>query len=320
MNGQKRTLRTTNKVKFIIGTVLILVFVWLVSTYFDFQTIKDIGMFIIKHPFLLVSMFFVYLSAFLIRAYAWYLYMQKRVLFKVCVSGVFYSMFFNHLLPFKGGDLVRIGVVLLERGRKIKKDEVIHSVIVMRLLDLIVLVSITAIGLFFTFQNVFLSPTILVGILILFSMLLLFFFLAKSKFQNFYQRQLNLLIKGLTGFRGIFLILTIICSWFFEGIIVFGFLIYSSNAITIYEAIWVNSLTVGGQFFQITPGGAATYEAIMTFGLKVLSVSFATGLSVALISHLFKFIFSFIVGAFAYIMLPIDITRICSLFKERGFS
>jgi len=284
------------------------------------KALKEIGMFVIEQPFLLFAMISVYLSSFLLRAYAWYLYMQKKVFFKTCVSGIFYSMFFNHLLPFKGGELVRIGTVLLEKKRKLNKDEVIHSVIVMRLLDVLTLISITAIGFFLMFNRVYLSSYVIVGLLFPFVIVVTFFFLTKNKLQSFYKRHLNFFLNGFRGIKGIFTILMVICSWIFEGIVVMGLLMNSPNAISFLEAIWVNSLTVGGQFFQVTPGGAATYETIMTFGLKILGISYSTGLSVAIISHLFKYIFSFVVGTIAFKLQPIDLTNIRSLFKERGFS
>jgi uncharacterized membrane protein YbhN (UPF0104 family) len=309
-----------SKIKMLVGLLLVILCLWLVLFYFDWNILKDMGILIVMHPALLIFMIFVYLQAFFLRAYAWYLYMQKRVLYKVCLSGVFYSMLFNHLLPFKGGDLVRIGIVVLQNENKMKKDEVIHSVLVMRFLDVFILAAISACGGLLLFQNVFIARPFVYIALLAGGLLAFIFLIANKCFKDFYTRHWRLLKAGLIGKQGFYIVSIVIISWFLEGIVLFGVLMDHSNPITWLQAVWVNSLTVGGQFFQITPGGLATYEAMMSFGLKALNVPYATGLAAAVVTHLFKFIFSFIVGIIAFTLHPLDVTRIRSLLKERGFS
>lgn len=307
----------TNNLKRIIGFSLIFICIWLIVKHFDLQSLLQLCRFIAEHPILLMGMFFLYFVAFLLRAYAWFLYIGKRVSFTVCVSGVFYSMFVNHILPFKGGDLVRIGIATIHTDSKAKADEIIHSVIMMRIIDMCILAIFSAFGIYVWIHEVIISNLwiyvlVICGLLTLFLIIIL-----KTQLKDFVMRHLSLIKNGLRGMKGNVILISVIFSWFLEGFVLYFILLGKPNSISVTEAVWVNSLTVGGQFFQVTPGGIATYEAMMTFGLNIVHVPYSTAFSAAIVTHLFKFIFSFIVGFIAYVLVPIKREKINEFLRTK---
>ena len=64
--------------------------------------------------------------------------------FLTCLLGVLYSLFVNHLLPIKAGDLVRMKI--MSTRDDISGEDAAHSVIILRLLDMIFLIGFTIIG------------------------------------------------------------------------------------------------------------------------------------------------------------------------------
>ncbi|WP_243291199.1 lysylphosphatidylglycerol synthase transmembrane domain-containing protein [Bacillus sp. FJAT-47783] len=308
---------STNNLKRIIGFTLFFLCIWLIVNYFDLQSFINLSRFIVDHPTLLTGMFFLYLTAFLLRAYAWFLYIGKRVSYKVCVSGVFYSMFVNHLLPFKGGDLVRIGIGTLHSPQNMKADEIIHSVVMMRIVDVCILAIFSAFGLYVWIHEVIISIRWLYVLGICGLLTFFLFFTFKTKLKGFVMRHLTIMKNGLRGMKGVVILFSIIFSWILEGFVLYFILLGEPTSITITEAVWVNSLTVGGQFFQVTPGGIATYEAMMTFSLNIVHVPYTTAFSAAILTHLFKFIFSFFVGFIAYLLVPIKREKITEFLRSK---
>ena len=57
-------------------------------------------------------------------------------------------------------------------------------------------------------------------------------------------------------------------SWICEAFVIYEI----ANSLTFLQAVWVNSVTIAGQVFQLTPGGLGTYETVMTFALRALGV------------------------------------------------
>lgn len=298
-----------------IGVFVICLGVWMAIQYFQLQHLKQLGIWVLNQPLLLVTIFSLYFSAFVLRAYAWYEYVNRTISFRYCLSGIFYSMFFNHILPFKGGDVIRIGVATVEPNRTSKVSEIVHSVIILRLIDIGILFLFTSIGFFVWIGN---TPVPVngnapfIGGIVLAAL----FLLTSKRFRKIAQRQWALLSVSLRGKKGFFIIFLIFLSWILEASVVYTFIRFQPYHLTFIEAIWVNSLTVGGQFFQITPGGIASYEAFMTFGLRAFHIPFSDALSVSIMTHLFKFIFSFFVGYLAFMLVPLNRSTIKEFLQQ----
>jgi len=131
---------------FVCKLMLFAAFVGLCVFFLDLKAINRQLLTLLHHPFTLAGMALLYGMAFCLRAFAWKWYVNKDVAFSVFLYAQFYSLFINHVLPVKAGDAVRIG--LLAKEKDVQWDESLHSVVVMRSLDLLVLAAYAGIGVF----------------------------------------------------------------------------------------------------------------------------------------------------------------------------
>ncbi|MEH7356880.1 lysylphosphatidylglycerol synthase transmembrane domain-containing protein [Neobacillus drentensis] len=318
-NGQKNMNRTFVKWGIrLTGLLIAGTFIFLSYRYFHLgEFLANTQKFFFENPLILLVVTFSYLFSFLLRAEAWRLYLGKSVRFSSCLQGVFLSLFINHISPFKVGDAVRVGI-LSWREKNIKPEISAHSVVVLRIFDMVFLVLFSLIGLL-AFSKTFIFRFSL-GFLLLLSLLglILIFILYKYR-PSFVSKHIIFFKEALSGRNLVTIVTLIALSWALEGAVVWGVTKSLGQGLPLYKAIWVNSLTVGGQVFQITPGGISTYESVMTAALTSFHYPVKDGYMVALVSHSFKFIFSYIVGFVLLIRSPITrIKQIKTLLLKRG--
>lgn len=267
---------------------------------------------IASRPPVLILIFVSYFSAFLARGIAWKLYLKGRARLTTCMYGLFYSLLLNHLLPVKVGDFARIGI-LNARETEISTQEAMNSVVVLRLLDTAILFFMALLGLLFLDLPITkVLVTGLTGAVIILAILLFF------RFKSFFYNHLAIMKSAFLGWQGLLIIVLTFGSWILEAGVIYGVIKNGGMEYTILKAIWVNSLTVAGQIFQITPGGIASYEAIMVFALGATGVAVERGYSAAVITHGLKYLFTFIVGGAAVAAYPIPIHLLKKWTKERG--
>lgn len=298
-----------------VGVLLTSFFIFFSIVYFDLSYIKLIVKNLLNEPgwFILISIG--YAASFILRALAWWLYLNKRLLFKDCLDAIWYSLFINHLLPFKVGDVVR-GYYITKITNRVNWDESLHSVIVLRAVDIITLILFSGLGLFLLFGKITFNVTfflytsiVIIGVGL--------FFLMKGKWSQWFSKHINLVKEAFLGKYSFIIICCILFSWILEGVVVFGLASIFPVSLSYLRAVWANSLTVGGSVFQIAPGGLATYESIMTFALTNLNIAGEESYSLALLSHGYKFLFSYIVGVYVMISSPLRVTTILREIKKR---
>jgi uncharacterized membrane protein YbhN (UPF0104 family) len=238
-----------------------------------------------------------YAFAFVLRAYAWRLYLRNTITLGEALAGLCYSLLFNHLSPVKAGDMVRVAAVT-KKGR-VSWAVALQSVIVLRTLDLLVLVVIAGMGAIFLWNE---QISITAGIVLVLMGMTAGVMLWRSP--RFVASHVMNIKEVLFSQTGVFILLLTIGSWVAEAAI-----IYTLASLTIWEAIWVNSITIAGQVFQFTPGGIGTYETVMTFALGIIGVAARDGYEWALLSHGFKFIFSYVTGVIVLVVFPIQFTK-----------
>jgi glycosyltransferase AglD len=288
----------------VIGLVLIGIFIFLSLQYFHAENFfMETKRFFLGNPLLIFFVTVCYFLSFILRAEAWRLYLGKEVKFFSCLQGVLLSLFVNHITPIKVGDIVRIGV-LSWREKNIKPEISTHSVVVLRAMDMFFLLLFTFIGLV-VFSKAFNFHLTLGLLFILILIGLIGIFLILKNCPPFVEKHILLLKTSLAGRRFVSIFTLIALSWTLEGAVVWGVTASIGNSLPIYKAIWVNSITVGGQVFQITPGGISTYESVMTAALTSFHYSVEDSYMVALVSHSYKFIFSYLVGFLLLIHSPI---------------
>ncbi len=254
----------------------------------------------------------VYTSAFLFRALAWKMFLRDQITYKSSIIGIFYSFVLNHILPIKGGDLIRAGVVSMRHELSYKRS--LTSVILMRGLDLLILTTFTLIGAFIYGYQI----SVWLFFLTALGTIVLSFVAWKLQDKIDWLKQGFIHLKGL-GFKYATGILSLtILSWILEGVVLFQVAKQFLSPLGYLQSVWVNSLTVAGQVFHFTPGGLGTYESVMTAVLVFIGFGMKTGYSIALTTHLFKFLLSFLIGVGLVIWTPIPIHTIKGWIQRKG--
>lgn len=291
-----------------IGAVCLLLFVVLSFHVLDVQSLFAQLRSLLHRPILLALLIILYGASFLLKAYAWRLYLHEKITLREGLYGLLYSLLVNHLSPLKIGDAVRIAAVT--KRERVSFAEAAQSVIVMRLLDLLVLGLFGAFGTLLLFQQVSLRVLLFVlGIALMLTIVLLL----RHKAPHFLKKELGQLSSALQGGRGAAIIAFVTVSWVFEASVIFGI----SSDVSFWKAVWVNSVTIAGQVFQLTPGGVGTYETVMTFALGAVGVPMQKAYEWALLSHGFKFLFSYGTGLLVFLVYPIQLASYLR-YKKKG--
>jgi uncharacterized membrane protein YbhN (UPF0104 family) len=292
-----------------------LVFLILSWQYFDLSIMsKQLKSLIFNYEWLVI-LTISYLLAFVMRAMAWKWYRDVGVPFKIYLYALFYSLLFNHLLPVKVGDLIRVGV--LAKEKQSSWDTAMHTVIMMRIIDLVCLAIFASIGA--VLLSVSLIYSIIMAVLIVMAILgglaLLYIIHKKPPFlikhieivkEAFYYKK-SILIFGLVAI-----------SWILEAVVVLGVIQSIQYEIPFWESIWVNSITITSQVFQFAPGGLGTYESTMSFALAQIGFSWQDAYHIAIITHAYKFLFSFLVGGITYMLHPISASQLIKWRRQKG--
>ncbi|WP_349408080.1 lysylphosphatidylglycerol synthase transmembrane domain-containing protein [Pseudalkalibacillus sp. SCS-8] len=254
----------------------------------------------------------VYCLAFVLRAIAWRLSLMDTISLKWGMIGIFYSFVMNHILPIKAGDLIRAGVVTTHHDITYRQS--LFSVVALRSLDLIILGSIALFGAFYFGYHI--SSLIFFLIVACLGIGMWFAWIYRSRF-IWIRKGIDHLIQ--LGWRRSLLIISISgMSWILEGIVLYEVSNLFSEGLSFFKSVWANSVTIAGQVFHFTPGGLGTYESVMTGVLLFLGISLKTGYTLALLTHLYKFILSFIIGIILVIWTPIPWASLKGWIRKKG--
>ncbi|MFC3883163.1 YbhN family protein [Bacillus songklensis] len=310
-------MKLIKKIIFIVGILLVLAFCYISLEAFDWSKLHFSLHSLWNHPQWLFLMTFFYTLAFLLRAIAWKMYMKGKITLSSAVVSLFYSLAINHLFPVKAGDMVRIGIIR-NKNKNIAIDEAIHSVVMMRLFDMLSLIGIAAIGLYLVagYIRFFVVPfSLLFGLGLCFCLAL---FVGLKKARHLGRRQFGLLRESVLTKQFPFLLVLIWLSWISEGVVVYSIANVIGCSLSAVESVWVNSMTIGGQVFQITPGGIATYETIMSGALTLIKLPLEDSYIIALTSHAYKFIYSYAAGIIALLFMPITVSQLRLWMRKKG--
>ncbi len=303
-----------SRIKLSIAILLILSFILLTFKYFDAEKIWNSMLGIIQHPILFLSILVIYFMSFYCKAIAWKFYLRGRARLSTCLIGIFYSLLVNHLLPIKIGDLLRIKI-MSTRDKQITDEEAFHSVLILRVLDMLSLMIMTLIGLI-SLKVKFNFPvwTILLGL----TVCLLSIFLLSKYAPLFLNKHLSILKSALLSKNGLVIILFTFMSWVLEAGVIYFTVKAISGELTILESVFANSVTIAGQIFQITPGGLGNYESFLVFALSLVGFTMKDGYTIAVVTHSIKFLFSYLVGIVILVSYPISIQTIKDWIRVRG--
>ncbi|WP_341356692.1 lysylphosphatidylglycerol synthase transmembrane domain-containing protein [Rossellomorea sp. y25] len=297
---------------YIIGIGILCYFIWFIATGWDHLQFKRLLSQLILHPVLAMSGMFIYGSSFYLKGIATKKLLGDSIKLSSAMYGLWYSLALNHLLPVKGGDVIRSYILYEREG--LSKSASAQSVIIVRLMDILSLCLLVSLGISFVALENPLSPDVILavgGITLAIGVVSYY----KRQFLHHQWNVMLSLIKGRGFFYAFFLVFI---SWILEAALLLSVCIATNTGISTFQGIWVNSLTILGQVFQITPGGLANYETIMAFGLSQFSIPMETGMAIAVLTHGIKFAFSYSVGLYALLKHPISPTLIKNLRKRKG--
>ncbi|MGX9806329.1 lysylphosphatidylglycerol synthase domain-containing protein [Exiguobacterium acetylicum] len=210
-----------------------------------------------------------YAFAFYLRAIAWRRADAKRVPTAVYLSSLYLGLTINHLSPIKLGEMIRL-VTARAIGSPWKQTSAIF--VLQRSIDLIVLCTFILIGWLF-------HPIVLLVALLATGLLLVL-------------RRPHLPSLVLFG----------TLAWAVEALAVFFLLHGASVDVSFPTTLIAMSAGVLSGVIQFTPGGLGTYELAMGTVLRQAGVAHAY--DVALMTHLFKYAFAFLVPLYVLVRHP----------------
>ncbi|MDQ0245834.1 uncharacterized membrane protein YbhN (UPF0104 family) [Bacillus fengqiuensis] len=309
-------MKPSKKFFFVIGVLLVLLFGYVSLQAFDWKKLQISFSALWIHPLWLLFMIFFYTGAFWLRAVAWRMYMNGKITLSSALAALFYSLALNHLFPVKAGDMVRVGVIH-HKNKSITMEEAVHSVVIMRVLDMLCLLGISAFGVYMAAGYVrfqLQAPFLWAGVVLFVCLLGLIL----KKYSLIWRKQVTLLKESVLTKRFPLLLLLIFISWACEGAVVYSTVHAIGHSLSAIESIWVNSMTVGGQIFQITPGGIGTYETVMSGALVLLSLPLEDSYTIALTSHAYKFIYSYAAGVLVLLFMPVTMKQLRMWIRKKG--
>jgi len=304
-----------------IAWCFVLVSLYWTMIYVDWHTLQAAAYHFSQQGELVLLMSVGYAAAFWLRSLGWSLQMSSS---RVAVCRLWYyhhiGLFLNHVLPVKGGEIARAALLKTREG--FTWPEAVGSVGVSRLLDLLGLVFIACTGVIIllpdTGTNVLRGKlwVVAVPVLLLSSGVYAFFKLPWNRWAPQLVQKYPTLFEKPSWLA----LVATAAGWMLEAVVVFSVVYALGGQLGVGQALVVHVLTIIGQTFHITPGGIGTYETVMTALLhQIAGHSLGFALQVAIISHGFKFIYSFVVGAVASWQLqlsPLAFYRQASSYKR----
>lgn len=298
----------------LVGAGLAVVFLWLTYRYFDGKALLRQLHLLFQRPDTLAWMLIIYGASFWLRALAWKSYVGKPISFIVYVKGIFFSLLINHIAPFKVGDIARVAV--LAKQKDVSVDEAVHSVAVMRLLDMLVLCLLSAWGMYaYVHRFPAISATV-VGVIGIIGVCAIAVLLLRKSDVEWIRKHHHMIKSALRGRRGVYMVSMIALSWLCEAVVIHEMTRVLGLPLSFLESVWINSITVSGQVFQIAPGGLGTYEAVMAFAITRIVPDWSGAYMAAMMTHAFKFVFSYLVGIAVLLMSPKDISFVRTPWKK----
>jgi uncharacterized membrane protein YbhN (UPF0104 family) len=303
---------------FLVVCSLVITWQWFDSK----EWLRDVGL-LFHRPKWLVFMVSAYLASFLLKAAAWRIYAGQEVKFAVYFHAISYSLLVNHVLPIKVGDGVRTGLLMKNGGKS--WEDALHSVAVMRLLDMLVLAGIGGIGIVrMGLPSSWMWVTLLVsGTAILATA---HYLPVIRKFPFVVKHSVYFHLKMLSG-KGLGILGLITFSWVLEAGVILAVTQIINLQLGSFSLVWANSMTIAGQIFHITPGGIGTYESTMSGSLALLGVDGKDAYRAALLSHTFKFLFAYALGGYSLLRMPLHlremkawISRVTSQTKSPSYN
>lgn len=320
--------------------ILLILGIWLLILAFRGQDMNKLILDLQKadYKWVLASAFFAVL-AHILRAYRWRMMITALGYGKPGMMNTLFAVFTGYLTNFafpRMGEISRCGVLYKTDGIPVIK--LIGTVVAERILDFLILLLITAIGILVQFELLsgFIYNNILIKInqrpagsgilififgLILLSIIILIIIIGKKK-SDIFSKISNLLIdiqSGILSVRAInhkfLFVLYSFMIWGLYGVSAYlcFFALTATENLGFIEAI---STLIFSSFAMIAPvqGGIGAYHWMVSEGLTIYGISKSEGLAYALLTHSTQTLIILIAGSISLIFLFIKSSKA----KENG--
>jgi uncharacterized membrane protein YbhN (UPF0104 family) len=253
-----------------------------------------------QNPATVALMALVYTAAFWLRAMAWRALLGNRISTGKLFSILQASLFVNHAAPFKAGEIVR---PYLATRHGLSVDEAATSTVVARLLDFAALASIAAVAVPLGVLSPALAlPVAGVACAILAASTLLVV-LRERVPANLPPAVMDLATRAQASLRAISARKVgaaaplVLASWLLEAGVLYGTARLLDADVSLTVAIGATAFTILFQVVHLTPGGLGVYETSMASVLALHGLGAEEALTLALVTHGFKFAYSFTLSA-----------------------
>jgi uncharacterized membrane protein YbhN (UPF0104 family) len=210
------------------------------------------------------------------------------------------SLFLNHVLPLKGGEVAR---PLLGARHGVPLADAVSTTVLCRLLDFLSLV-ILAVALVPAVRGTgsMAFPVLFMGTLVtgaLAALLVLRWRVPQWTPSIALTRtaRVHAVLQALRPWRVALALPVVLVSWVLEGAVLYGAAQLLGVEISVRVAVGATAFTILFQVLHFTPGGLGVYEAAMTAALAGQGVASDEALALAVLTHVMKFAYSFTVGA-----------------------
>ncbi len=306
----------------VVGLMMAAVFVWLSLRWFRGREIGSAFGELLHAPMWIAVMTVCYGLSFWLKAIAWRQYVGRENEDRLSgyVYPLFVSLLVNHVLPVKLGDLARTG--MLVRLTRMRWEDALHSVAIMRLLDMASLMLIGSTGAVIAGLSVsaWVPAVPAAGAAVGLAVAMIYIgWRKKGRFRDagkmnrlheLLQRHGKRLWMTIGSRKGAGIAMLTLGSWVLEGAVVYGVVQVLHVDIDWLQAVWVNGMTIAGQLFHVAPGGIGTYETTLTASLGVLGIPGMDGYTVALLSHGYKFVFAYAAGAASLVLAAVSLREL----------
>ncbi len=251
-------------------------------------------------PLVILGMAAAYSAAFWLRAAAWRACLQTAVPLRQLFSNLQVSLFLNHLLPLKAGEVSR---PLLARLHGMPAAEAVSSTLVTRLLDFVCLALIAVVAVPAVREGGVIGGAVqlaILGIACAVVALVALRFGVPGWLPAIIRAPAVLVHDGMRAITGRSVMVAAplaLGSWLLEASVLLGTAHLFGAELSLQAAAGATAFTILFQVVHVTPGGIGVYEAAMTSVLVSHGLPAEQALSLAVMTHAMKFAYSFSVGA-----------------------
>ena len=276
---------------------------------------------VVRRPELLLLLLGGYAAAFVLRAVAWKGLLGRAgsgVTSGRLLSILHASLFANHALPVKAGEVLR---PYLGARAGIDATDATVSTAVARLLDFAALFAIAAALIPLTAGvdglTVLIAPALLLAAVAAALLWLRATNATWSRFQvleRVWTRSREAL-RALSPRAVLAAFALTVPSWLLESVVVYAAAHALGFELSLQAAMAVTAFTILFQVFHLTPGGIGVYEASMTAALQMQGMPGGEALTLAVLTHGLKFAYAFGVGG---LLTPLAFGGVPTLGRLRG--